>query len=81
MAISKSICGNLNNLGHCQPLRPQTSTGRAVLPLEEARHADTRPASGRRAKVGRTSILTRKGDMRVHDRGPSSDQEPEVIEK
>jgi hypothetical protein len=49
---------------------PPRETGNGDVPLEEARHADAGPTTGGRPKIGRTGMLTRDGDVRVHGRGP-----------
>lgn len=41
-------------------------------PLEEAWHAHAGPAAGRGAKIGRTGMLARNRDVRVHGRGLES---------
>lgn len=42
--------------------------GRSSLPLEESRHADTRPAAcwGGAAEAGRAGMLAGDGDVRIH---------------
>lgn len=53
----------------CPPMTPKVPEGGgSSLPLEESRHADTRPAAcwGGAAEAGRAGMLAGDGDVRIH---------------